>query len=45
MELVRFESGVEGVVLNLEADRVGAMILGDASGVSAGHTWLIQKWS
>ena len=37
MELLRFESGVEGVALNLEHDRVGAMILGDAAGVSAGQ--------
>jgi F-type H+/Na+-transporting ATPase subunit alpha len=38
MELLRFESGEEGVVLNLEHDRVGAMILGDWKKISAGHT-------
>lgn len=37
MELVRFESGVDGVVLNLEQDRVGAMILGDWKNVAAGQ--------
>jgi F-type H+-transporting ATPase subunit alpha len=38
MEMIRFERGEEGVVLNLEQDRVGAMILGDAKNVSAGDT-------
>lgn len=38
MELVRFESGADGVVLNLEQDRVGAMILGDWKLVSAGQS-------
>ncbi len=28
LELIRFENGTIGVVLNLEHDRVGAMILG-----------------
>ena len=36
MEMVRFSGGQDGVVLNLEQDRVGVMILGDASGVKAG---------
>lgn len=36
MEMLRFESGEEGVVLNLEQDRIGAMILGDATNVRAG---------
>ncbi|MBP9864485.1 F0F1 ATP synthase subunit alpha [Patescibacteria group bacterium] len=36
MELLKFESGQAGVVLNLEHDRVGAMLLGDASGVKSG---------
>lgn len=38
MEMLRFESGEEGVVLNLEQDRVGAMILGDATKVKAGDS-------
>ena len=37
MELLRFASGVNGVALNLEQTQVGAMILGDASKVSAGE--------
>ena len=38
MELLKFESGVMGVVLNLEHDRVGAMILGEWQGVTAGDS-------
>jgi len=38
MEMVRFESGAEGVILNLEQDRVGTIILGDATSVKAGDT-------
>mgnify|MGYP000154954825 FL=1 len=38
MEMLRFENGEEGVVLNLEQDRVGAMILGDATKVKAGDS-------
>ena len=37
MEMVRFENGEFGVALNLEHDRVGAIILGDAEGVKAGQ--------
>ena len=37
LELLKFESGVSGVVLNLEHDRVGVMILGDARSVRAGE--------
>ncbi|MFZ2804035.1 MAG: F0F1 ATP synthase subunit alpha [Patescibacteria group bacterium] len=37
LEILKFESGVSGVVLNLEHDRVGAMILGEPQGVSAGQ--------
>ncbi len=36
MELLTFASGVMGVVLNLEHDRVGAMILGEWQGIKAG---------
>lgn len=38
MEMVRFEGGELGVALNLEQDRVGVMIMGDASKVMAGQT-------
>ncbi|MCR4278565.1 MAG: F0F1 ATP synthase subunit alpha [bacterium] len=38
MEMVRFQSGTEGVILNLEQDRIGAIILGSASSVHAGDT-------
>jgi len=38
MELLRFEGGEMGVALNLERDRVGAMILGDFRKIRAGHT-------
>ncbi len=37
MELLSFESGVMGVALNLEHDRVGAMLLGEAHMVRAGE--------
>ncbi len=37
MELLSFESGARGVALNLEHDRVGAMILGEAHLVRAGE--------
>ncbi|MDQ2948167.1 MAG: F0F1 ATP synthase subunit alpha, partial [Acidobacteriota bacterium] len=35
-ELVDFESEIVGIALNLEEDQVGAVLLGDASGVKAG---------
>ncbi len=38
MELLRFANGVYGVALNLERDRVGAMLLADPSSVSAGES-------
>jgi F-type H+-transporting ATPase subunit alpha len=37
-ELVQFESGLEGIVLNLEEDNVGVVLLGSTSGVSEGST-------
>ncbi|MEK7137835.1 MAG: F0F1 ATP synthase subunit alpha, partial [Patescibacteria group bacterium] len=37
-EMVDFGNGVMGVVLNLEEDTVGAVILGDASGIKEGDT-------
>ena len=35
-EMIEFENGEIGVVLNLEDDAVGVIILGDASGIKAG---------
>jgi len=37
-ELVQFESGLEGIVLNLEEDNVGIVLLGPSSGVAEGST-------
>lgn len=37
-ELVRFESGVEGIVLNLEEDNVGVALLGESKKVKEGDT-------
>ena len=37
MELLSFEGGATGIALNLEQDRVGAMILGNAQSVRAGE--------
>lgn len=37
-ELVRFESGVEGMVLNLEEDNVGVALLGQSKAVKEGDT-------
>jgi F-type H+-transporting ATPase subunit alpha len=37
-ELVQFQSGVQGLVLNLEEDNVGTAILGEATQVREGHT-------
>lgn len=35
-ELIEFESGVKGIVLNLEEDHVGAVLLGDSETISEG---------
>ncbi len=35
-ELVEFPNGVEGMILNLEEDNVGVIIMGDATGISEG---------
>ena len=35
-ELVEFETGTQAIVLNLEEDNVGVVLLGDASGISEG---------
>ena len=37
-ELVEFESGLEGIVLNLEEDNVGVVLLGASTSVSEGST-------
>ncbi len=37
-ELVSFESGMEGIVLNLEEDNVGVVLLGPATGIAEGDT-------
>jgi F-type H+-transporting ATPase subunit alpha len=37
-ELVEFESGVKGMVLNLEANNVGIAVLGDEIGIKEGST-------
>ncbi|MFZ9155117.1 MAG: F0F1 ATP synthase subunit alpha, partial [Schleiferiaceae bacterium] len=35
-ELVEFESGLRGIVLNLEEDNVGIVLLGAAEGIKEG---------
>jgi len=37
-ELVEFEGGLKGIVLNLEEDNVGVVLLGDAENVGEGDT-------
>ena len=37
-ELIEFESGMQGIALNLEEDNVGAVLLGRSSDVKEGHT-------
>lgn len=37
-EMVEFQNGEIGVALNLEEDRVGAMVLGDYTGIKEGDT-------
>jgi F-type H+/Na+-transporting ATPase subunit alpha len=37
-ELVKFESGVEAIVLNLEEDNVGVVLLGSGEGIKEGST-------
>lgn len=38
MEMLSFEDGTIGVALNLEEDQVGAVILGEATGIRAGQS-------
>lgn len=37
-ELIEFESGLKGIVLNLEEDNVGAVLLGRSEGIREGST-------
>ena len=37
-EMIEFENGVKGIVLNLEEDNVGAVILGNSEGIREGNT-------
>ncbi|MFN0204313.1 MAG: F0F1 ATP synthase subunit alpha [Bacteroidia bacterium] len=37
-ELIEFENGLRGMVLNLEEDNVGAVLFGDAEGIKEGAT-------
>ena len=37
-ELVAFEGGLEGIVLNLEEDNVGVVLLGDSTAIREGAT-------
>ena len=37
-ELIEFDNGVQGIVLNLEEDNVGAVLLGSSVGISEGDT-------
>ena len=37
-ELIEFETGLQAIVLNLEEDNVGAVLLGDSAGIKEGST-------
>lgn len=37
-EMIEFENGVKGIVLNLEEDNVGAVLLGSTTGIKEGDT-------
>ena len=37
-EMIEFENGVKGIVLNLEEDNVGAVLLGSSEGIKEGFT-------
>ncbi len=37
-ELIEFETGLQGIVLNLEEDNVGAVLLGPSEGIAEGST-------
>mgnify|MGYP003317117123 CR=1 FL=1 len=42
-ELVQFDNGMEGIVLNLEEDNVGVVLLGPSKAVSYTHLTLPTK--
>ncbi len=37
-EMIEFENGVKGIILNLEEDNVGAVLLGPSEGIREGNT-------
>jgi len=37
-EMIEFENGLKGIVLNLEEDNVGAVLLGESKGIKEGST-------
>src|SRR6056300_85789 len=37
-ELIEFDNGVQGIVLNLEEDNVGAVLLGSSTNIKEGDT-------
>ena len=37
-EMIEFSNGTMGIVLNLEEDNVGAVLLGESDGISEGDT-------
>ena len=37
-ELIEFETGLKGMVLNLEEDNVGAVLFGESEGIMEGDT-------
>jgi F-type H+/Na+-transporting ATPase subunit alpha len=37
-ELIEFETGLQGIALNLEEDNVGAVLLGSSNGIKEGDT-------
>ena len=37
-ELIEFQSGLKGLVLNIEEDNVGAVLFGDSTSVKEGHS-------
>ncbi len=47
-ELIEFETGLQGIVLNLEEDNVGAVLLGARTGISEGSSVKLARmyfWS
>ena len=42
-ELVEFENGLQGIVLNLEEDNVGTVVLGSDTHIQEGDTVILKK--